>query len=130
MDALERIRAIIGGFGGYHEAESRRASDEQVRAFVGEALAALPAVEIDALAAEERSCYDRVLLRCEFINQEVFRAFDSDPTAGRVEATLLADVGVLEAAAELRATRSAALNGVLVRLQDALDRRDAAMQSS
>lgn len=130
MDALERIRAVISGFGGYHEAGTRRASDEQIRAFVGEALAALPAVEIDALAAEERSCYDRVLLRCEFINQEVFQVFDGEPTAARVEATLLADVEVVEAAIGLRATQTATLNGVLTRVHDALDKRDAAMLSS
>lgn len=130
MDVLERIRAFIGGFAGYGEPEHRRLSDEQVRAFVGEALAALPAVEIEQLEEQERLFYDRVLLRCEFINQEIFRLFDSDPTSVRVEATLVADVQVLEAAAELREITGPMLNGVLVRLHDALERRDAAMQTA
>lgn len=128
MDVLERIRAFIDGFAGYGEAGTRRISDEQIRAFVGEALAALPAVEIEQLLEEERLYYDRVLLRCEFINQEVFRVFDTDPTSARVEATLYADADVVEAAAQLRALTSAKLNGVLVRLHDAFDKRDAAMQ--
>lgn len=128
MDVLERIRAFIDGFAGYGEAGSRRASDEQIRAFVGEALAALPAVEIERLQEEERLYYDRVLLRCEFVNQEVFRVFDSDPTQVRVHATLSADAEVVEAAAELRAISSATLDGVIVRLHEAFDKRDAAMQ--
>ena len=128
MDVLERIRAFIVGFSGYGEAEVRRLSDEQIRAFVGEALAALPAVEIEQLEEAERLYYDRVLLRCEFINQEIFRLFDSDPTIARVQATLLADIEVIQAAMELREITGATLNGVLVRLHDALDKRDAAMQ--
>ncbi|HEY9179730.1 MAG TPA: hypothetical protein VIO32_03360 [Candidatus Baltobacteraceae bacterium] len=130
MDVLERIRAFIAGFAGYAEPEVRRISDEQIRAFVGEALAALPAVEIEQLEEQERLYYDRVLLRCEFINQEIFRAFDSGATAGRIDATLAADADVVHAAAELRKITGATLNGALVRLHDALDKRDAAMQSA
>jgi len=128
MEALERIRSFIEGFAGYEAAEQRRLSDEQIRAFVGEVLAQLPAVEIDNLPEGERSCYDRVLLRCECINQEVFRIFDSDPTQERITATLIADVKVVEAATALREVKSVTLNGVLVQLSEAFDLRDAAMQ--
>lgn len=128
MDALERIRSIIDGFAGYAEPGPRRLSDEQIRAFVGEVLAQLPAVEIDGLAAAERAYYDRVLLRCEFINYDVFRIFDGDPTAARIEATLAADLEVVEAAAALREMTGVTLDGVIVRLSDAFDKRDAAMQ--
>ena len=128
MYALARIQSFIGGFAGYDAAEHRRVSDEQIRAFVGEVLAQLPAVEIDNLLAEERSYYDRVLLRCEFINQDVFRIFERDPTPRRIEATLAADVHVVEAATALREVRTVTLNGALVKLNDAFDSRDAAMQ--
>ncbi len=128
MDALERIRSFIDGFAGYTEAMQRRVSDEQIRAFVGEALAQLPAVEIDNLDADERAHYDRVLLRCEFINQDVFRVFDSDPTTLRIEATLTADVLVVEAAEALTATQTATITHLLVQLGEAFDKRDAAMQ--
>lgn len=130
MDPLARIRAIISGFAGYEEAPHRRLSDEQLRGFVGEVLAELPAVEIDGLTADERSCYDRVLLRCEFINQDVFRIFDTEPTPQRIEATLAADVELIEVASALRAERGSKPDGVLVALSDAFDKRDAAMQLS
>lgn len=128
MEPLERIRAIISGFAGYQDAPQRRLSDEQLRGFVGEVLAELPAVEIDALSPQERSVYDRVLLRCEFINQEVFRVFDTDPTPQRIEATLVADVKVIEAACTLRGDSAAKPDGVLAVLSEAFDKRDAAMQ--
>ncbi|HLI95288.1 MAG TPA: hypothetical protein VKT72_04260 [Candidatus Baltobacteraceae bacterium] len=128
MDALERIRSAIAGFAGYDDVSRRRASDEQIRAFVGEVLAELPALEIDNLTAEDRACYDRVLLRCEFINQHVFRLFDTDPTPQRIEATLRADVLVVEAACALRAQTGGKPDGVLAALSEAFDKRDAAMQ--
>lgn len=128
MDALARIRAIISGFAGYAEGPNRRLSDEQLRGFVGEVLAELPAVEVDNLTADERLHYDRLLLRCEFINQDVFRAFDSDPTQRRIQATLQADVEVIEAACTLRAFNGERPSSVLVALNDAFDKRDAAMQ--
>ncbi len=130
MDALERIRSLIGGFAGYTEPSARRLSDERIRAFLGEALAQLPAAEIDALSAQARACYDRMLLHCEFVNQDAFRLFDGDPNPGRVQATLAADAEVLEAAAALTATNGAGLGSSLARLSDAFDKRTAAMQTA
>jgi hypothetical protein len=129
MDAIDRIRAIISDFGGYAEAVLRRASDEQIRAFAGEALAAASGPQIEGLAADVRLCYDRTLLRCEFINQDVFHVFDSDPTVERVRATLEADLEVLEAAAALREAVDGEWPVILVRLHDAFEQRDAAMRS-
>jgi hypothetical protein len=130
MDALERIRSIISGFAGYDEPRRRRLADEQIRGFVGETLAELPAIEIDALTAEERACYDRVLLRCEFTNQDVFRVFDGDPTPERVLATLSADADVVEMARAIREAAGHRPNGTLPALSDAFDKRDAAMRLS
>lgn len=130
MDALERIRSFIDGFAGYAEPDHRKISDEQIRAFVGEALTELPAVDVDNLTADERSHYDRVLLRCEFINQDVFHVFDTDPTPQRIEATLLADIAVVESAAALKAVENAVFNGLLTQLGDAFDKRDAAMRTA
>lgn len=126
-ELLERIRSIIEGFLGYAEPAGRRLSDEQIRAFVGEALALLPAAEVDKLAEAHRAQYDRVLLRCEFVNEEAFRIFDADPTPERIVAILTVDTEVLEAAAGLPKAADAELHEVLVRLNDAFDRRDAAM---
>jgi hypothetical protein len=128
--ALERIGSFIRGFAGYADAERRRVADEQIRAFVGEMLAELPAVEIDGLPDGERAHYDRVLLRCEFVNQDVFRIFDTKPTPQRLAATLNADLELVEAASALSGVQSAELDGLLVRLSAAFDVRDAAMQST
>src|SRR5579884_1788955 len=127
MDALERIRSIIAGFAGYADGPQRRLSDEQLRGFVGEVLAELPAADIDNFDAEQRAHYERVLLRCEFINQHSFRAFDTDPTPERIEATMLADVEVIEAACALR-EQGPSPAGVLTALSEAFDKREAAMQ--
>lgn len=129
MDPLERIRSIIEGFAGYGAPGPRRLSDEQIRAFVGEALAQLPSAHVDALESGDRAYYDRVLLRCEFINQGAFRTFDLSPTPERIEAILLADLEVIDAASTL-AAGGADLDGVLARLCDAFDKRDAAMQKA
>jgi hypothetical protein len=74
VGALENIRARIGDFAGYDDDDRRRLADEQIRAYVGERLAALPAVDVDTLPAQERARYDRVLLRAEFLNQQAFRS--------------------------------------------------------
>jgi hypothetical protein len=128
MDALERIRSIIAGYAGYADSPQRRRSDEQVRGFVGEVLAELPVVEIDNFSAQERSYYDRVLLRCEFTNQHVFHIFDSDPTPQRIQAMLQADLEVVETACTLRAKTDPKPDGVIAALSEAFDKRDAAMQ--
>lgn len=115
MESLERIGSFIRGFAGYGDAGRRRVSEEQVRAFVGEMLAELPALDIDNMSPDERSCYDRVLLRCEFVNQDAFRIFDSHPTPQRIDATLSADVDIVEAAG--------ALAGVQTRCTTRLEQR-------
>lgn len=128
MDALERIRSTIADFAGYADGPQRRIADEQLRGFVGEVLAELSAAEIDGFTTEDRAHYDRLLLRSEFINQEAFRAFDSDPTPQRIAATLQADVQVIEAACVLRAQTEGRSDGALAALSEAFDKRDAAMQ--
>jgi hypothetical protein len=127
VEALENIRSRIGDFAGYDTETSRRIADEQVRAFVGERLAALPAVEIDALPAGERAVYDRVLLRAEFMNQIAFRAFEERPVNKRIAALLQADDELIAAANELARAEGDVLDGILQRLERAFDRRDAAM---
>lgn len=128
MDPLERIRAIIEDFAGYAEDLARRLSDEQVRGYVGETLAGFSAAQIENLTGDARGHYDRALLRCEFINQDVFRIFDQDPRPERIAATLEADAHLVETAGALR--QAQALAEMLVALNDAFDKRDAAMQSA
>ena len=110
----------------YEDELQRRVSDEQIRAFVGEQLAELP-VDVDALAAEERARYDRLLLRCEFINQASFREFDHRSTPERIAALQAADAELTAAARELEHAQHDTLGEILKRIEEAFDKRDAAM---
>jgi hypothetical protein len=117
MENLETIRSAIGNFAGYESEDARRIADEQIRAFVGERLAALPADTLEALSATDRAAYDRILLRCEFINQGAFADFEHDPTPERIAALLAADAELITSIQDFP------------RLEAAFDKRDAVMQS-
>lgn len=118
MEYLDTIRAAIGNFAGYDGEEARRLADEQIRAFVGERLAALPAPELEGMSQADRAAYDRLLLRCEFINQRAFGAFNECATPDRVASVAASDAGIVLALDDLD----------LARLEAAFDRRDAALQ--
>lgn len=98
-----------------------RLSDEQVRSYVGERLAAQP---VDKLSADEKALFDSVLFRCEFFNQEAFRIFDEDRTEDRINAVLAADAALIAAAKTLDPSKP---GEGLKAVSDAFDRRDAAM---
>ena len=85
MNAIEEIRADIPDFPGCEGEEECRLSDEQVRSYVGERLAALP---VDQFSEADKSLYEKVLFRCEFMNQEAFRIFDEDRNEDRINAVL------------------------------------------
>jgi hypothetical protein len=121
MNAMEEIRADIPDFPGCEGEEECRRSDEQVRSYVGERLAALP---VDQVSEADKALYEKVLLRCQFFNQEAFRIFDEDRNENRINAVLQADAALIAAAKAL--DPSAPSNG-LEAIDEAFDRRDAAM---
>ncbi len=121
MNALEEIRAEIPHFPGCEGETECRLSDEQVRSYVGERLAALP---VDQLSQDDKSFYENVLLRCEFFNQEAFRVFDEDRNENRINAVLDADAALIAAAKTLDLSKP---GEGLKAINDAFDRRDAAM---
>jgi hypothetical protein len=112
---------------GYEDQDKRRVADENIRAFVGERLANMPAVEVDSFSPEERARYDRVLLRCEFLNQTAFKVFEREPTPQRIAAIQQADVELKAAALALEQADVAAFDEILARVEEAFDKRDAAM---
>ena len=118
MELLERIRLDIIDFAGYESEEHRRLSDEQIRAFVGEALASLSDGDVEAFDPSLRDTYDRMLLRAEFMNQQAFSRFAQDATMEKIAAVLAADAALIDA------TRAMDLLG----LDRAFDERDAAMR--
>jgi hypothetical protein len=122
MNAIEEIRADIPDFPGCEGEEECRASDEQVRSYVGERLAALP---VDKLSDDEKALFEGVLFRCEFMNQEAFRIFDEDRNENRISAVLEADAALIAAAKKL--DPSGPPGDALKAINDAFDRRDAAM---
>jgi len=122
MNAIEEIRADIPDFPGCEGEEECRASDEQVRSYVGERLAALP---LDKLSDDEKALFEGVLFRCEFMNQEAFRIFDEDRNENRISAVLEADAALIAAAKKL--DPSGPPGDALKAINDAFDRRDAAM---
>jgi len=74
MTDLEALRSRIPGYADYGDDTARHEVDKQIRAFLGEALAAArDAVKPEGALAER---LDGLLLRCEFSDQRVIRAVD------------------------------------------------------
>jgi hypothetical protein len=75
-DTKETSRtALVPGYAGHADVQARRLSDQQVRAWVGEMLAALQA-RIPADGLSDR--LDALLMRCEFGDQHVVKAIEDD----------------------------------------------------
>jgi hypothetical protein len=125
MSALEVIRTDIPDFPGCEGEMECRLSDEQVRSYVGERLAGL---DIQQLPAEEKQLYDQVLFRSEFMNQEAFRIFDENRDEKRIAVVLDADACLIAAAKMLDAP-GGQLGDALKAINEAFDKRDAAMLS-
>lgn len=116
MDPLERIRSHIPGFAGYDTAQARRLSDEQIRAYAGERLAALR--DGNGVPAGTRDSLESLLMRAEFANQRAFHGFDEIPTAEQIAAVAQVDADLLDAAD----------TGDFGAIERAFDGRDAAMR--
>ncbi len=122
MNAIEAIRADIPDFPGCEGEEQCRLSDEQVRSYVGERVAALSP---DSFSDADKALYEGVLYRCEFMNQEAFRVFDEDRNENRISAVLEADAALIAAVKKLEPSGPA--GEALMAINDAFDRRDTAM---
>ncbi|HEY8312912.1 MAG TPA: hypothetical protein VIG51_01955 [Candidatus Baltobacteraceae bacterium] len=123
MAALEQIRSAIADFDGYGDEESRRRSDQLIRSYLGERLAAYRSEHGDSGA------FDALVLRCEFMDQRIFKAFESsNPDRGRIDALLAADLEVVALAGRTAALGLEDLPGFVNASNAALDRRDAAMR--
>ena len=118
IELLERIRSDISDFAGYDNEEQRRLADEQIRAFVGEALASMADGDVEALGPGLREIYDRMLLRSEFMNQQAFARFAQDATMEKIAAVMAADAALIEAIKAMD----------LAMLDRAFDARDDAMR--
>jgi hypothetical protein len=106
MTDLEILRTHVPGYADYANADARHEVDKQIRAYLGEALAAARERLNPAGALMDR--VDGLILRCEFSDQRVIRAADhanfDQPLVDRVHEL---DREIVECAGRIRAAASA-----------------------
>ena len=119
----------IPDFRGYDDEEHRRLSDEQVRSYLGEALAAARE-RLAPLAPAAQSALDDLVIRTGFTNQQAFRTFEdgarNTSDFGDIEA---ADAEIVQLADRAATIDAQAAAGYLSEVAFALDRRDDVMRS-
>jgi hypothetical protein len=122
MDDTAFLHERIESYAGYTNDIDRQRSDEQIRAYVGEALARVRARLRPAGAASE--ALERLLVRCEFADQGVAHAFDAvDVDADEIAATAAADRELVTLADRAGEVETAQLEPFLAQVGAALDRR-------
>lgn len=130
MEAPDELRAKIADFPGYGNDVELRRSDEYVRAYLGEALAAIGAR--CTLAPDVRQRLDDLLLRVEFADPRVFAthrvAGETEPEDG-VRAVARADVATVELADRAAEVDAESAPRFLDEAVDALDARNAALRA-
>jgi len=125
-DEIIDVRTSVPGYAGHADVVSRRRSDQQVRAWVGERLAALrERLPLDGATA----AFDDALFHCQFGDQHVIKAledahFGDDATAAAVETE---DAQLIAAAAGSERVDAAGLSAFITRVSDALRERTAAI---
>ncbi len=123
---MTEIRGFIPAYAGRADAPARRLADQQVRAWVGERLAAVR----DRLPAGPASpVLDDVILHCEFGDQHVIKALE-DERLGLDDAAAVierADRTLLQTAADSESVDAAGLAAFVERLQALFRDRAAAI---
>jgi hypothetical protein len=130
MKPLEELRAKIAGFPGYGSEMQRRLSDEYVRSYLGEALAALAAR--CTLEPQVRERLDDLIMRVGFADPHAFSnrptpAADADDDGGAVAEADFATVELADRAASLDAQ---AVSSYLDEAVALLDKRDGALRAA
>jgi hypothetical protein len=130
MDDLSFLRLRIAAYADYAHRDERHLVDKQVRAWVGEAIAA--ARERLAPQGATAELAERVIFRCEFSDQKVIRAVDHGsfadvPTVDHIHAL---DRALIEGAEAAAAVDAAGFDALLARLDGLLDERAALIEST
>jgi hypothetical protein len=122
MDDTAFLHERIQSYADYTNDDDRRRSDAQIRAYVGEALAAL--YERLHPGGADGEALDRLLFRCEFVDQGVAHAFDNaDVDAAEILATAAADRELVTLADRADSIDAGALGAYLAHIDAAFDRR-------
>jgi hypothetical protein len=122
MDDIAFLHGRIESYADYTNDDCRQLVDEQVRAYVGEALArVLERLAPDGSAGEALA---RVLLRCQFADQTVVRTLEVDePTASDMQTFHRADRELITLADEADALGPDDVGAWIMRIDAALDGR-------
>jgi hypothetical protein len=123
MDDLSFLRARIATYADYAHRGERHLVDQQVRAWVGEAVAA--ARERLRPEGDAGDLADRVIFRCEFSDQALIRASDhgSFSDAPLVEHIHALDRALIETADGAATVDASGFPALLARLDGLLDER-------
>ncbi len=123
MDDLAFLRSRIESYADYTNDDDRRLADEQIRAYVGEALARVRERLQPASAAAET--LDRLVLRCQFADQRVIRSLDeTTPAAAEITQLHGLDRELVTLADREPAAGLEALVAYLGEVESLLDRRN------
>jgi hypothetical protein len=128
MDPLQLLNDKIANFPGYATDDARKVSDEEVRSYLGEALADIEARLALADPGSAQQIGD-LLLRVGFTNQAVYHAYEEKArnAHGPFDGVPDADARVIELAQRAAQVDAAGLSAYLAEAASALDARDAAM---
>jgi hypothetical protein len=80
MDDVAYLRERIPTYAGYADEAAQRRVDQQVRAYVGEALAGLRTRL--SPTGEQADLLDKLIVHCQFGDQQIIRAIDHGALAG------------------------------------------------
>jgi hypothetical protein len=130
MDAIASITERIPQFAGYADLDGRRADDELVRSYLGEALSTLNSNHPDFFA-DRSDAYEDLIIRAGFMNQVAFHSFEYaklDPS--HLDAVAANDAALLDLADKAPAVAAGEVAGYIDALTAAFDRRDAAMKNA
>jgi hypothetical protein len=129
MDPLEELRAKIAEFPGYDGDIERRHSDQYVRSYLGEALAALEArVSLDDGL---RTKIEDLTLRVGFADTRAFPAHPSaHPSDAGIGAVAQADLATISLADRAKSLDAPAVGAYLDEVAAELDVRDAAIRAA
>jgi hypothetical protein len=121
MDDVAFVRERIESYADYTNDDARRLADEQIRAYVGEALARVrERLAPTGVAAET---LEGVLLRCQFADQAVIRALDDDVTADDLAALHAFDRELVGLADGADVIEKAGLDAYVARVDATIERR-------
>jgi len=111
------LEDAVEGYGPYADEDTRHATDDRVRAYVGEALATFRSTNEKQLKAETLAVLDAVILRCQFADQEfVNRLQDADLSAETIERLVEVDRRLIELADQVETTSADGIGGLIEKI--------------